>query len=487
MKSFKYLKSNIFLLLVSAFFFYNFANIASAATLIFSPQTGTYAKGSSIVVNVLVSSSDKTMNAASGVVSFPTNLLSVSSISKTGSIVNFWAQEPSFSNSLGTVNFEGVVLPPWYTGGSGKILTITFKAKEAGTANISFTSGSVLAADGIGTNIITGTGVASYVISNSSAVSAGNTGVPGAPRITSTTHPDSTKWYAAKDVNFSWNISKDILITNILIDRNAKSSPEVLYNPPIASKEVKNLRDGVWYFHVQLKNNNGWGGISDFKIQIDTEKPTSFSITEAKEKDSADSRVQFIFDAADKTSGIDHYEVQIDDNPVEIWIDDESKTYETPTLEDGVHKISVRAVDKAGNFIVNSINFSVKALGCSAVMKIGAWAINFITILIYSVILIMLLMFLLWYVWHKFFIIGKKLKKEVYEAENALHKAFDLLKESVQEQIETLEKVKSKRQLTEEEKNINKQLKKDLEDAEQYIKKEIEDIDKLVNKEDPRL
>jgi len=88
----------------------------------------------------------------------------------------------------------------------------------------------------------------------------------------------------------------------------------------------------------------------------------------------------------------------------------------------------------------------------------------------------------LWYAWYKFFIIGKKLKKEVEEAEDALHKAFDLLKESVAEQIKTIEKVKHKRELTEEEDKINKQLKRDLEDAEKYIRKEIQDIDDIINK-----
>ena len=97
-----------------------------AATLNFSPPSGSYNVGNTFSVNVNVDSSDQAMNAASGIVSFPWDKLEVVSISKTGSIFSLWPAEPSFSNSAGTVNFEGIVLNPGYTGPSGKILSITF-------------------------------------------------------------------------------------------------------------------------------------------------------------------------------------------------------------------------------------------------------------------------------------------------------------------------------------------------------------------------
>ena len=96
------------------------------------------------------------MNAASGVISFPTDKLGVVSVSKTNSVMNLWVQEPTFSNTRGTVNFEGIALNPGYTGSQGTIITITFRTKSAGQANIKFSSGSVLANDGVGTNILIG-------------------------------------------------------------------------------------------------------------------------------------------------------------------------------------------------------------------------------------------------------------------------------------------------------------------------------------------
>lgn len=72
------------------------------------------------------------------------------------------------------------------------------------------------------------------------------------------------------------------------------------------------------------------------------------------------------------------------------------------------------------------------------------------------------------------------MRKEIREAESALHKAFDVLKEDIRDQVKLLEKTRTKRQLTEEEEKIIKQLRKDLDDAEKFVRKEIEDIEKEI-------
>lgn len=94
--------------------------------------------------------------------------------------------------------------------------------------------------------------------------------------------------------------------------------------------------------------------------------------------------------------------------------------------------------------------------------------------------LIVLMLFVVWYGWHKFNLFKKRLRKEVGEAEQALHKAFNLLREEIQEQIKLLEKTRNKRGLTKEEQKILKQLKKDLDDAERFVGKELKDIEKEV-------
>ncbi len=148
--------------LIFLLFFGVFDQVAEAATLSFAPASGSYTVGNTFAVAVRVSSTDQAMNAASGAIAFSNNKLEVVSLSKSGSIFNLWVQEPSFSNSTGMVSFEGIVLDPGFTGANGKIITVNFRVKSAGTAPISFSSGSVLANDGAGTSILKSLGGASF-------------------------------------------------------------------------------------------------------------------------------------------------------------------------------------------------------------------------------------------------------------------------------------------------------------------------------------
>lgn len=137
--------------------------ISYAANLNLATSLKTIDVGKTANVTVYVSSPDQAINAVSGVVSFPQDKIEVVSLSKKA-LVNFWVQEPSYSNSQGAVSFEGVVLNPGFKGSQGSIITITFKAKAPGTASIRLSSGSVLANDGKGTSVLQNLGSTSFVI-----------------------------------------------------------------------------------------------------------------------------------------------------------------------------------------------------------------------------------------------------------------------------------------------------------------------------------
>lgn len=124
----------------------------------------TYEVGETVPVKIYVASPGQASNAVSGVVSFSAGKLQVTALAKADSVVNMWVQEPSYYNAEGQVNFEGVILNPGYTGGSGLILTINFKARAPGQTKISFANGSILANDGAGTNILKKLGQISLTI-----------------------------------------------------------------------------------------------------------------------------------------------------------------------------------------------------------------------------------------------------------------------------------------------------------------------------------
>ncbi|MDO8442889.1 MAG: hypothetical protein Q7S81_01330 [bacterium] len=566
------------IVLFSIFYFLFSGSVAQAATLYFSPSSGSYAVGSVLPINIYVSSADQAMNAVSGAISFPSDMLELVSLSKTSSIITLWVQEPSFSNAAGTANFEGIVLNPGFIGSSGKVITLNFKVKAAGSAPLSFSSGSVLANDGKGTNILTSLGSGQFSFGGAvlageepAAASSLPAGTPSAPETSSLTHPDSDKWYSLNEAKFIWKIPSDVTGVRLSVDAVPYGTPTVIYSPVISEKDLKNLDDGISYFHAQFRNSSGWGKISHFKFKIDTQKPNKFDVIKIEQKDPTEPTVRFIFDAEDGGSGIDYYEIQIDDRKIEEWRDDGAHRYKTPVLIPGEYTLTVKATDKAGNTLTNSAKFIIKALESpkiteyqkelqsgeplivrgltfadskviisiqeesndsksftvesdqdgkftfvadeklgdgiykvwaevidgrdarslptekvtiavvkSATLRIGSWAINFLAVMIPLVALIAFFFFMLWYGWHRFSLLRKRLRKEVSEVEQAVHKAFDLLKEDIREQIKTLEKTRTKRELTDEEEKVIKLFKSHLDGAEKFIKKEIEDIKREV-------
>jgi predicted Holliday junction resolvase-like endonuclease len=103
-----------------------------------------------------------------------------------------------------------------------------------------------------------------------------------------------------------------------------------------------------------------------------------------------------------------------------------------------------------------------------------------IIILLLSFVIVALV-FALWHMWYAYTVVKNRLRRETREVAQALHRAFDLLKEDVREQIELLEWARTKRELTEEEDKIIHQLRRDLDDAERFVGKELEDIENEVS------
>lgn len=141
-----------------------FADFTKAASLYFSPNNPSFRVGDTFQVSLFVSSPDQSMNAAQAVINFPTDKLSMISVSTKNSIFSLMVENPTFSNQGGTAGFSGIVLNPGYTGKSGRLVTLNFLAKQTGKANLSVGSAQVLANDGVGTNILTSRGTTAVTI-----------------------------------------------------------------------------------------------------------------------------------------------------------------------------------------------------------------------------------------------------------------------------------------------------------------------------------
>ena len=338
--------------------------LASGASLYLSPPSGTYTVGTTFSVKIKVNSNGQAINAAEGTLIFNPAEVEVIKISKSDSIFGFWTTEPSFSNSLGNIVFGGGT-PDNFTGSSGTIIAITFNAKAVASAQVNFSSGSVLAADGKGTNVLGNiiggvyTLKAKIIIPPSEEVSpeseyiplATPEGAPVAPVVFSFTHSESNKWYSNNNPEFSWKASSDVTAVKLLINKIPTSLPTVLYDVPITEKKIEDLRDGVWYFHIRFKNEQGWGGILHKKVLIDTKLPEPFEIKVNNEGDSANPSPVLHFETTDSLSGVECYEIKIGEkDTISITVADvKSNPYKIPAQRPGMHTIIVKAFDMAGN------------------------------------------------------------------------------------------------------------------------------------------
>ncbi len=138
---------------------------ASAATLYFSPSSGTQTIGKPFTVTVYAASTDQALNAISAQIQVPSERFTVVSASSVGSVVNFWVQQPTVSGN--TVMLEGVVMNPGYQGAGAKVASFVLVPRSEGSGTLTFSDASVLANDGQGTSILTSTGSASYTITES--------------------------------------------------------------------------------------------------------------------------------------------------------------------------------------------------------------------------------------------------------------------------------------------------------------------------------
>jgi hypothetical protein len=152
------------LLLLPLLLLFPFAQV-SAATLYLSPASGAHTVGDVVTVTMLVNTEGQASNSVEAVLAYPTKFFEVVSISKFNSILSLWVEEPAFSNSSGSITLSGGLPTPGYTGTAGKIVSVTFKAKTAGSASFIFSSGSVRANDGLGTDLLRLSSGATFTIS----------------------------------------------------------------------------------------------------------------------------------------------------------------------------------------------------------------------------------------------------------------------------------------------------------------------------------
>lgn len=438
---------------------------ATGATLYLSPASGNYAAGSNFSVAVKVNTGGAPINAAEGVLLFDPDYLEVKSIKKGGTFT-LWTTEPNVALSAGRISFGGGVPNPGYTGSAGTIIAVTFKARAAGSTQITFASGAVLANDGIGTNILSGKTGGTYTLITEKPApepSAPTKDTPPALQIISLTHPDQNQWSNNGNAEFSWTLTPDIMGVSFVFDQNPETIPGNLSDGLFDKKTFQNISEGVWYFHLKLKNKEGWGSATHYKTQIDKTPPLPFEAKILEGNMTKNSQPILLFETRDELSGISHYEIKIGDGDAFTVSSDIAlhNPYKMPRQAPGLHLISVYAVDRTGNkqeaktvlLVQPSLyyKFITKPAG-----KIKAVFANYFLMFIGLLIILALIIFLA-FLLYKEKQKEKKLKKEVKEVREKVDRSFERIKK------------KTPKEDSKEIESIKKEIQKEIKDVEDEI------------------
>lgn len=443
-----------------------FVSSASAATLSLRPSVNSVSVGGTFTIRALVNTQDVSINNIESVINFPNDLVEVVSVSSAGSILSLWVEQPTFSNSSGAISFNGGAPNPGYNGSSGSVVTITFRAKKSGPANFYFSGSAVRANDGLGTNVLSGQGSANVTISGATTPESPKESIePSTPKITtpvisSATYPDQNAWYSARAGSVSFKFPAGVSTVQTLIGNNPAGTPSVSYSPPISSKTISNLTDGVWYFSFRYKLNGQWSNIARYRIQIDTVAPSGLV---AEISSTTEGLLTAKLKAIDPN--LDRYEIIIDDNqPIVVTVEQASQPVVLVGLSGGSHKARIIAYDRAGNkieiikeFISEEIKVTttqevvsqqvpepVLPSATPAIFSNVSWPLISISWQEFLPIVgWLILIFFLLYGWYKFFITRRKL----LIAKRRADQAFMMLLDRADQQINVLNKASKKRKL----------------------------------------
>lgn len=323
-----------------------------AASLSLSPSTSSVSVGDIVSVRALVSTDGESVNSSNAIIRFPADMLEVVSVTKSSSVFPLWIEEPSFSNSEGSLSYHGGIPNPGFVGQAKEIVSIAFRAKKQGEATLLFSDSAVRANDGLGTDVLSSTQSASIRIAGGEAsdipTSASSSDlVPKKPVVTSSTHPFQDLWYPGSSATFGWSAPPDVTFVQTLLSVNPTAVPYITYDSSVSQRTVADLGDGVLYFHIRYMNSAGWGPIARYKIQIDSAAPAGVSASVLTKG----GRDVLLVGARDSLSGIASYSVSIDDGqPISIRPDELiDGSYVLPFQAEGPHRASIVARDGAGN------------------------------------------------------------------------------------------------------------------------------------------
>ncbi len=312
---------------------------ARAAILYTVPETQQVDPADTISLDVRLNSENDVVNAVQVRMLYDPAALDVVEVSKAGSFLTLWTEEPSIDAKAGVLTFSGGTPNGSYVV-NGRLVTVVFRSKHLGASNVLFDTGTsgVYRNDGLGTKVA--------LTAKPATIDVALTG--RALTITSSTHPEPDTWYAKSFLQFDWNAAPDALYAYLLSD-DPTALPDTRFGARLRDALYTNVDDGAYTFTLQEKlPNDTWGTPIRRRVLVDTTPPDAF--TPLLTRDVVPGALALVFAAHDATSAVTGYVVQEGD--------DVTRNATSPyVLHDQTQhqKLTVTAHDAAGNLRVATV------------------------------------------------------------------------------------------------------------------------------------
>lgn len=351
---------------------------AHAATFSISLDKQAFPIGQEFTADIKMDTEGVGVNAAQGTISFSPDVLSIAKTDTSNSVFNFWLQAPTFSNESGKITFLGGS-SNGFTGSSLEVFRVVFKVKGVGSSTITFTDGAITASDGSGTNVMRatkGVNITSAATGEITTIAPQPTRItrppvaaaklPTTPVISIPLYPNPQKWYGlSSKFNAKWTLPNDVGEVATLINKDPRGIPqksEGLFD----NETFPALSDGVWYLHVQFKNNVGWGPISHYRLAIDTVPPLPFAIKEDFGTSTDNPSPILTYESGDSLSTVE-YHILVDGNELVVTT---STSYTLPPQAPGTHHIRIDAQDASGNITEGTTNITIAPIAAPAISTV---------------------------------------------------------------------------------------------------------------------
>lgn len=483
-----FLKLLVFSFVFAFLFFAPQGTIAKEASFYVSPSKGSYSVGSTFSVNILIDAEGNAINAAQAIISFPSDKLKITRVSKQSSIFSLWVEEPVYSNTKGTISFLGGVPNPGFIGKRGKVIAITFKAKSSGEAKVSFSGEKILANDAFGTDIFSSSkgGTYSLVVPEELPPPEKVPEKPPPEVITKDTEPPNPFEIIIDNQGDSTNP------TPLLFFKTTDDISGISYYEAKIKEEVFRVERGENFpwktpilapdtYQVQVKAIDRAGNFTESSAEFKIESIPVPEITTCPRSFRSGEEMLFVRGTAlPNTDLIISFEKEGElIKEWEISSDGEGdwSLAKEGLFRSGVYKIIVKARDSRGAESYGSEPCLVKVI--LGGVAIGPLIISYKTLnLIIIIIFIVLLAFVLYLLW-RIRRTQRLIARETKDLKKKFYKEYNELRADIEKKLIKVRKIKDIRSVTDKEIEAEEKLLKDLLDVERVLKEELKDIEDI--------